>query len=223
MIGVRLTREHGQEERDPHHLERTHAVGPSFPRCYSAPVRRILLARHGQTAWNAQGRLQGHTDIELDDTGRTQAKQLADSLVGAGITRVWSSDLARARQTATIVASELGLPPPEVDAELRERKFGVFEGLTRDEILAQHPEAWRAWVAHTTHPPGGEPRDEATVRMQRALLRIVADDTALVVTHGGVMRLWLMELLGTTVPLVANATMYELHHDGTVFRAKLRA
>ena len=186
-------------------------------------MRRILLARHGQTAWNAQGRLQGHTDIELDDTGRAQAKQLAQSLGDAGITRVWSSDLARARETAAIVAAELGLAAPQVDAELRERKFGVFEGLTRDEISVQHPEAWRAWVAHTTHPPGGEPKHEATVRMQRALLRIVGDGTTLVVTHGGVMRLWLMELLGTTVPLVGNATMYELDHDGTAFRAKLRA
>lgn len=186
-------------------------------------MRRILLARHGQTAWNAQGRLQGHTDIELDATGRAQAKELARSLDSAGVTRVWSSDLARARETAAIVATELGLAAPQVDAELRERKFGVFEGLTRDEILVQHPEAWRAWVAHTTHPPGGEPKDDATVRMQRALLRIVADGTTLVVTHGGVMRLWLMDLLGTTVPLVGNATTYEVEHDGRAFRAKLRA
>jgi len=182
-----------------------------------------LLARHGQTAWNAQGRLQGHTDIELDDTGRAQAKELARSLDGAGVARVWSSDLARARETAAIVAAELGLAAPQVDAELRERKFGVFEGLTRDEIAVQHPEAWRAWVAHTQHPPGGEPKDDATVRMQRALLRIVADGTTLVVTHGGVMRLWLMDLLGTTVPLVGNATTYEVDHDGGAFRAKLRA
>jgi len=186
-------------------------------------VRRILLARHGQTAWNAAGRLQGHTDIALDETGRAQAKELARVLDGAGVTRVWSSDLARARETAAIVAAELALPPPEVDAELRERKFGVFEGLTRDEIAAQHPEAWRAWVAHTTHPPGGEPREDATARMHRALLRVVADGTTLVVSHGGVMRLWLMELLGTTIPLVGNATTYEVDHDGTAFRAKLRA
>lgn len=185
-------------------------------------VRRILLARHGQTAWNALGRLQGHTDIELDDTGRFQARELANSLREAGITRVCSSDLARAKETATIVAHELGLPPPHVDAELRERKFGVFEGLTRDQCASQHPDAWRAWVAQTSHPPGGEPRDDATARMQRALLRLVADGTTLVVSHGGVMRLWLMELLGTTIPLVGNATTYEVHHDGMVFRAKLR-
>jgi broad specificity phosphatase PhoE len=185
-------------------------------------VRRILLARHGQTAWNALGRLQGHTDIALDATGRAQAKQLAKTLDGAGVTRVWSSDLARASETAAIVAAELGLAPPGVDAELRERKFGVFEGLTRDQCASEHPEAWRAWVAQTGHPPGGEPRDDATARMHRALLRVVADGTTLVVSHGGVMRLWLMELLGTAIPLVGNATTYEVDHDGTAFRAKLR-
>ena len=186
-------------------------------------VRRILLARHGQTAWNALGRLQGHTDIELDSTGREQARALADAVRDAGVTRVWSSDLARARETAAIVASELGLPPPEVDPDLRERRFGVFEGLTRDECAANHPDAWRDWVAQTSHPPGGEPRADAIARMHRAMLRVVADGTTLVVSHGGVMRLWLMELLGTTIPLVGNATMFEVDFDGAAFYAKLRA
>lgn len=185
-------------------------------------MRRILLARHGQTAWNALGRLQGHTDIELDTTGRTQARDLARLVRDAGVTRVWSSDLLRAKETAAIVAEELGLAPPEVDPELRERKFGVFEGLTRDQCASQHPEAWRDWVAQTSHPPGGEPRADAIARMQRALLRLVGDGTTLVVSHGGVMRLWLMDLLGTTIPLVGNATTYEVDHDGRVFRAKLR-
>jgi broad specificity phosphatase PhoE len=186
-------------------------------------VRRILLARHGQTAWNALGRLQGHTDIELDSTGREQARALADAVRDAGITRLWSSDLARARETAAIVATELGLPPPEVDPDLRERRFGVFEGLTRDECAANHPDAWRDWVAQTSHPPGGEARAAAILRMQRAMLRVVADGTTLVVSHGGVMRLWLMELLGTTIPLVGNATMFEVDFDGAAFYAKLRA
>jgi probable phosphoglycerate mutase len=186
-------------------------------------VNRILLARHGQTAWNALGKLQGHTDIELDPTGREQARALAHAVRDAGVTRLRSSDLARARETAAIVATELGLPPPEVDPDLRERRFGVFEGLTRDECVANHPDAWRDWVAQTSHPPGGEPRADAVARMQRAMLRVVADGTSLVVSHGGVMRLWLMELLGTTIPLVGNATMYEVDFDGAAFHAKLRA
>ncbi len=185
-------------------------------------MKQILLVRHGQTAWNAAGRLQGHTDIELDATGRDQALAVAKTLGEAGITRVWSSDLLRARQTAAIIAEHLGLAAPQVDPELRERKFGVFEGLTRDECAVNHPDAWRAWVAQTGHPPGGEPRDEAISRMQRALSRVLAEGTTLVVSHGGVMRLWLMELLGTTIPIVGNATTYLLDHDGTAFHAALR-
>src|SRR5450432_1632085 len=103
----------------------------------------MLLARHGQTAWNALGKLQGHTDIELDATGREQAHALAVSLRDAGVTRVWSSDLSRARETAAIIATELALASPDVDADLRERKFGVFEGLTREECAANHPDSWR--------------------------------------------------------------------------------
>ena len=195
---------------------------------YRGRVKRILLVRHGQTAWNAEGRLQGHTDIELDDTGREQARALARTLGAAGVTRVWSSDLLRARQTAMLVAAEHGLADPAVDVELRERSFGVFEGLTREECAAQHPDAWRDWVAQTGHPPGGEPREAAIARMQRALSRIVADEraglgTTLVVSHGGVMRLWLMALLGTTLPLVGNTTTYVVDHDGSTFRAVLRA
>ncbi|MFN0251391.1 MAG: histidine phosphatase family protein [Kofleriaceae bacterium] len=175
-----------------------------------AMTRRIVIARHGQTAWNALGKLQGHTDIELDDVGRDQARTLA-TLVGAhAIVRVWTSDLSRARQTGEIVATAMGLPEPLVEPELRERRFGVFEGLTRDECAAQHPDAWRAWLENTTAPPGGEPREDAVARMDRALRRIAGhgEGTALVVSHGGVMRLWLMEQLGRTVPLIKNGTIY---------------
>ncbi|MBA3819166.1 MAG: histidine phosphatase family protein, partial [Deltaproteobacteria bacterium] len=75
----------------------------------TASVRRILLARHGETAWNALGRLQGHTDIELNDAGREQARALAALVANHRISAVWSSDLARARETAAIVATTLGL------------------------------------------------------------------------------------------------------------------
>jgi len=192
-------------------------------------MRRILLVRHGETAWNALGKLQGHTDIELNDVGRGQARALATGLGGAAVTAVWTSDLRRARETGEIIASALGLPAPSVDPELRERAFGVFEGLTRSECETQHPEAWRDWVAQTGSPPGGELRGDAIARMGRALSRIAMATTAatdgavLVVSHGGLMRLWLMELLGTTIPLVANGTTYIVEHDGAGFRAQLRA
>lgn len=182
-------------------------------------MRRILLARHGQTAWNALGKLQGHTDIALDDTGREQARALAAAVRQAGVRTVWTSDLGRARETGEIVAAVLGLPAPRTEAELRERRFGVFEGLTRDQCAAQHPEAWQAWLARTGTPPGGEPREEAIARLARALERIASrgEGPALVVSHGGVMRLWLMDVLGDTVPLIPNGATYLVDHDGARF------
>jgi probable phosphoglycerate mutase len=186
-------------------------------------MRRILLARHGETAWNALGRLQGHTDIELNDVGRAQALTLAQALDQADIAAIWTSDLRRARQTGEIVAGALGLAAPDVDPALRERQFGVFEGLTRDECATQHPEAWQAWIAQTGTPPGGESRVDAAARMARALERIARGDggPVLVVSHGGVMRLWLMGLLGPSVPLIANGMTYAVDHDGAGFRAEL--
>ncbi len=178
-------------------------------------MRPILLARHGETEWNALGRLQGHTDIELNATGRGQARALALAVGASRIAEVRTSDLARARQTGEIVASALGLAPPLIDPDLRERRFGVFEGLTRDQCATQHPDAWQAWLAQTGTPPGGEPRELVIERMTSALARIAAGhgDPVLVVSHGGVMRLWLMSILGTTVPLIGNGTTYLVEHD----------
>jgi broad specificity phosphatase PhoE len=184
---------------------------------------RILLARHGETAWNALGRLQGHTDIELNDVGRAQAQSLGEAIASTGVTSVWTSDLARARQTGAIVAEALRLAPPQIDPELRERKFGVFEGLTREQCASEHPEAWQAWLAQTGTPPGGEPRQDVTTRLTRALARIVASTTepTLVVSHGGVMRLWLMEVTGAPVPLLGNGATYVIDHEAGRFRAAL--
>ncbi|HEY1551082.1 MAG TPA: histidine phosphatase family protein [Kofleriaceae bacterium] len=184
----------------------------------------ILLARHGETEWNAIGRLQGHTDVELNDNGRAQARALAAELAAANIASVWTSDLARARETGAIVAAALGLDPPRALADLRERRFGVFEGLTRDECAARYPDAWRAWTSRTEHPPGGESREDATARMARGIDRVRGEaGTALIVTHGGVMRLWIANVTGEAVPLVANGAVYTVEHDGAAVRCALRA
>ena len=187
-------------------------------------MRRILLVRHGETAWNALGKLQGHTDIALNDVGREQARALAAGFRDDGLTAIWTSDLARARQTGEIIAEILGLAPPIVDPELRERQFGVFEGLTRQECATRHPEAWQQWLAQTGAPPGGEPRADAAARIARALTRIAATGggPALVVSHGAVMRLYLMGLLGASVPIMANGTTYIVEHDEIGARARLR-
>ncbi len=182
---------------------------------------RIYLARHGETDWNALGKLQGHTDIALNEQGREQARALAARLRSAGVTGVTTSDLARARETGSIVASSLGVPPPDVDQELRERCFGVFEGLTRAECAARHPEAWRAWVEQTLPPEGAEPVESAILRVTGALTRIAerASDH-LVISHGGVMRLWLQRVTGETVPLIANGSVYLVERSGEAFDAR---
>jgi len=183
-------------------------------------VSRILLVRHGQTAWNAAGKLQGHTDIELDEVGRRQALSLAESVRALGVAGVWASDLLRARETAEIAAAALGLPPPRIDPELRERRFGMFEGLTRDECATKHPEAWKAWLDRTAVPQGGEDRTTVLARMTRVLNRVIAntDGLALVVSHGGVMRLWLTEHVGASIGPITNGAVHAVEHDGARFR-----
>ena len=120
--------------------------------------RLVFLARHGETEWNRAGRWQGKTDIPLSDAGRVQARALAACLLGRGIGAVHASDLQRATETAQIVAELLGIAALNVDARLRERGFGCFEGSTREECAERHPEAWARYLANwRSTPPGGEP------------------------------------------------------------------
>ncbi|AVR95422.1 histidine phosphatase family protein [Pseudoduganella armeniaca] len=104
----------------------------------------LLLIRHGETAWNAVRRLQGHLDIELNDAGRRQAAALAHALADAPLDAIVSSDLQRAMQTAGAVA-RLHDVPLHTDPALRERGYGVFEGLLYSEIEARYPDDFHAW------------------------------------------------------------------------------
>jgi probable phosphoglycerate mutase len=191
-------------------------------------MRPIFLARHGQTEWNAVGRLQGHTDVPLNDAGRAQARALAVSIAGAKIAVIVTSDLVRARETGEIVAAALGLGAPVIEPALRERQFGVFEGLTRDECQERHQEAWRAWQERSGAPPGAESQELAIARLAEVLARIAAGAGAgkdegcpvLVVSHGGLMRLWLTNVLGERVPPIANAAVYAIEHDGDRFHVR---
>jgi probable phosphoglycerate mutase len=105
-------------------------------------TRVFYFARHGETDWNAVGRWQGQTDIPLNDVGREQARALAARIRLEGIRAVGSSDLSRARETAEIVARELGLAASYMDPAFRERAYGIFEGLTPAECLTRHPHEW---------------------------------------------------------------------------------
>jgi probable phosphoglycerate mutase len=151
----------------------------------------LLVIRHGETAWNAEHRIQGHLDVPLSATGLRQAARLAERLGGEEIAAIYSSELARAWLTAAPLAAQLGL---EVMAEsrLRERAFGIFEGLTLDEIATHHPVAFRRWrerdPAWTLD--GGESGQQLLDRVSAALDDIVArhaGETVALVSHGGVL------------------------------------
>jgi len=152
-------------------------------------VTTLLLVRHGETDWNRDGRWQGRSDTRLNDRGREQARQLAAKLDGVDV--VYSSDLARARETADIVAQQLGLDI-QVDARLRERGFGAWEGLTSEEIEQRFADAHRRWKAG--EGPGAddaEPFDAFATRIHAFLedvLRLHPGESVLVISHGGSIR-----------------------------------
>ncbi len=105
----------------------------------------ILLVRHGETDWNRDRRVQGHTDVPLNDEGRRQARALAEELGEGAFDAVYASDLARARETAEILAAPCGLDVTQLEA-LREKNFGTWEGLTDTDVLDRFPDAGpRAW------------------------------------------------------------------------------
>ncbi len=170
----------------------------------AAPARRvemslglggIRLARHGETADNLEPfRFQGFRDTPLNDTGRRQARELAERVAGDGIASLWSSDLSRARETAEMVGERIGLSPA-LDARLREGARGRWEGHLMVDVRRAEPELYTAWRRGGAHFrfPGGESLLEHQQRVTEALGEI--HDTgplpALVVCHGGSIRVML--------------------------------
>lgn len=186
--------------------------------------RAVYFARHGETAWNQAGRWQGHTDIALNDAGRAQSRVLATRVAGLGITRVFASDLRRAAETGEIVAAALGAGPVGIDAGFRERGFGWFEGLTREECVARYPVEWEEYQTNASVlcPPGGEPMDVVRARMRDATLRAAAtfptgdDDAAagLAVSHGSAIRLLVGSITGVVPPPIANGALFRVWVSG---------
>jgi broad specificity phosphatase PhoE len=150
----------------------------------------LLLARHGETDWNAERRWQGHTDRPLNERGRAQARALAERLDGTPLVVVWSSDLARARDTAAVVAERQGVEH-WTTPELREVDVGSWAGLTKADAEARFPEAAARWKQGYEGWRDGETYQQMADRVLRALLRIAEehpDGPVLVVSHGGCIR-----------------------------------
>lgn len=157
---------------------------------YVSRMTTILLVRHGETDWNQERRWQGHADRPLNDVGRAQAEELADELASREIAAVYSSDLARARQTAELVAGRHGLDVT-LDSALREVDVGEWSGLSLEEAESRYPEGFRRWQDGHSGWTEGETYEAMGERVVAAVLRIAArhpGETVLVVTHGGSIR-----------------------------------
>ncbi|HEX2073540.1 MAG TPA: histidine phosphatase family protein [Geodermatophilus sp.] len=164
------------------------------------PVPRLVIWRHGRTEWNATGRFQGQMDPPLDDHGRSQAARAAPYLVAGGLsaddTVVVSSDLSRAAETAAALTALLGVPL-RLDPRLREHGMGSWEGLTREEVAARHPEQYADWLAgRPVRGRGGEAAAAVAERALAAVRELPQAAVAVLVTHGGTAARLVEALLG---------------------------
>lgn len=188
-------------------------------------ARRILLWRHGRTAWNVERRFQGQADPPLDDLGRTQAVEAAAMLAAFAPVAIVSSDLRRAQETAAPLAVRLGLPVA-LDRRLRERSLGHWEGLTRTEVARLYPTELADWLAGREDcQPGSEPRAEVAERAMAALADTVGE-TVVLVTHSATAIALTGRLLGLPQPLwrgvgpLANCHWSELRADDHGWRLR---
>ena len=160
----------------------------------------IVLARHGETGWNRDGRFQGQADPPLNDRGRAQAAELADRLNGQRFAALYSSPLRRARETAEILALRLGLSAAHIE-DLQEIDVGSWSGSTRDEIASRFPAAYQRWLEFAAGWDDGETYDDLTRRVLAAVLGLARrhpGERILVVTHGGPIRALLAAAEGVT-------------------------
>lgn len=154
-------------------------------------VTRLIAVRHGETAWNRESRIQGHTDIALNDVGLWQADRVGAALAQEGLEAIYSSDLQRARLTAQSIGRSAGVSV-QLEEGLRERHFGELEGLTHDEIHTRWPEQARRWKQRDPAygPVGGETLTEFYQRCVGQLTRLAQrhlGQTIVIVAHGGVL------------------------------------
>lgn len=168
---------------------------------------KICVTRHGETDWNVAQILQGWIDVPLNELGRRQAYELADALADSGFSRIVSSPLRRASETAEIIADAWRLPPPTLDEGLKERYFGLIQGKPKSELSISHPGLHQEITRRNPacHFDEGESLDHFADRVLESLLDIAQQNPTariLVITHGWVMDVitrHIMHLPRTTV------------------------
>jgi len=169
----------------------------------------LYLVRHGETDWNLARRIQGSTDIPLNDTGRAQAAAAGRLLSRRDWDAIYSSPLSRALETASIIATEIGLDAPIAVDEIVERNYGEAEGLADPELSERFP--------GETPVPGRESREEVVARVLPALMEIAErhpDEAILVVSHGGVIRAVLNAVDPTGAHgMITNGSVHSFRHD----------
>ena len=179
--------------------------------------RRLILLRHGRTAWNDDGRAQGHADVELDAVGQEQAAAAAPYLSSLDPAALWSSDLTRARQTCAPLEQATGLSA-KYDARLREFDVGARQGMTFAEFEQSFPAEFASWVRgdDTARVPGAEVAADVEQRVVPALreaLEALRDgETGIVVMHGACIKVGLLALLDW--PASAYATIRGMDNCG---------
>lgn len=166
----------------------------------------VYIVRHGETKWNAEGRIQGHTDIGLSERGKEQARAAARRLASVHIDVAYCSDLSRTRETAQIILGERDTPLHSVP-ELREYNKGVFEGLTGEEYRDRYPHLYEASLVNDPDfaPPGGETIRQCQARLAgfvKSVRKRHSEEDVLLVGHGGSLRSGIVALLD--LPLEAN-------------------
>ena len=190
---------------------------------------QLFIVRHGETVWNRDSRIQGHTDVGLSERGIEQATRLARRLENVAFDAAYSSDLSRACVTAELVLEGRDVPLHSTP-RLREYHKGAFEGLTESELRAHFPAEYPGYIAKDLDyaPEGGESTRQVSARMAAIISDIKErhlDDRVLVVGHGGSLRAAMMALLGMSMDanwrfVFGNCTLsiVDIYHDNAVLR-----
>ena len=187
----------------------------------------VLLIRHGETAWNVEGRIQGYLDSPLTDLGQAQAEALGARLAGEALDALISSDLGRTRQTIHPISRSTGLAPV-FDSALRERNYGAWEGRTYAEIKRDFPEDYERILRRDPHAAaqGGESAVQFQERVVAAFTRLalaLRGRRIAVVTHGGVLGVMYRHAMGLGLDAprtytIANASINRLHFDASAWK-----